>query len=151
MQLLLQQQQETILALTLPQPDVPLFTGDSAEYCDFVRPFENPIKRKTSSPSSILYYLLQHTSGQVQDLVRSCLAMPENRGYKEAKRQLKERYGQAYKTATAYVDRVFNGQPIRAEDGPAFQRFSILLTSCSNTLKEIGYLNCLKNLDCLSS
>ena len=148
-QLLLQQQQEAILALTLPQPDVPVFTGDPVEYCDFIRAFENLIERKTSSPSSRLYYLLQYTSGQVQDLVRSCLAMPEDRGYKEAKRQLTERYGQPYKIATAYVDRVINGQPIRAEDGSALQRFSILLTSCSNTLKEIGYLNRLENPDCL--
>ena len=58
-------------------------------------------------------------------------------------------YGQPFKIATAYVDRVINGQPIRAEDGPALQRFSILLTSCTNTLKEIGYLNHLENPESL--
>ena len=148
-QLLLRQQQEAIMALTLPQPDVPIFNGDPVEYCDFTRAFENLIEAKTSSPSSRLYYLLQYTSGQVQDLVRSCLAMKENKGYDEARKLLAERYGQSYKIATAYVDRVINGQPIRAEDGPALQRFSILLTSCSNTLKEIGYLNRLENPDSL--
>ena len=72
-----------IMALTLPQPDVPVFTGDPVEYCDFNRVFENLIERKTSSPSTRLYYLLQYTSGQVQDLVRSCQALQEDRGYKE--------------------------------------------------------------------
>ena len=116
------------------------------EYCDFIRAFENLIERKTSSLSARLYYLLQYTSGQVQDLVRSCLAcMQEDRGYNEARKLLAERYGQPYKIATAYVDRVINGQPIRTEDGPALQKFSILLTSCRNTLKEIGYLNHLEN------
>ena len=86
-------------------------------------------------------------SGQVQDLVRSYLVM--DRGYNEARKLLAERYDQPYKIATAYVDRVINGQPIRSEDGPALQKFSILLTSCRNTLKEIGYLNCLENPDCL--
>ena len=47
------------------------------------------------------------------------------------------------------MDRVINGAPIRAEDGPSLQKFSILLTSCRNTLKEIGYLNCLENPDSL--
>ena len=145
MHLLLRQQQEAIMALTLPKPDVPVFTGDPVEYCDFIRAFENLIERKTSSPSTRLYYLLQYTSGQVQDLVRSCLAMQEDRGYNEARKLLAERYGQSYKIATAYVDRVINGQPIRTEDGPALQKFSILLTSCRNTLKEIGYLNRLEN------
>ena len=148
-QLLLRQQQEAIMALTLPRPNVPVFNGDPVEYWDFIRAFENLIEQKTSSPSTRLYYLLQYTSGQVQDLVRSCLVMQEDRGYNEARKLLAERYGQPHKIATAYVDRVINGQPIRSEDGPASQKFSILLTSCRNTLKEIGYLNRLENPDCL--
>ena len=39
--------------------------------------------------------------------------------------------------------------PIRAEDGPSLQKFSKVLTSCRNTPKEIGYLNCLVNPDSL--
>ena len=148
-QLLLHQQQEAIMALTLPQPEVPVFSGDPIGYCEFVRAFENLVERKTSSPSTRLYYLLQYTSGSVQDLVRSCLTMPDAIGYKEARRLLAERYGQPYNIATAYVDRVINGAPIRTEDGPSLQKFSILLTSCRNTLKEIGYLNRLENPDSL--
>ncbi|KAK3735155.1 hypothetical protein QZH41_020254, partial [Actinostola sp. cb2023] len=143
------QQQEAIMSLTLPQPELPVFSGDPVEYCDFIRAFENLIERKTRNPSSRLYYLLQYTAGQVQDLVRSCLAMREETGYTEARKLLAERYGQPYKIATAYVDRVINGQPIRTEDGPALQKFSILLTSCNNTLKEIGYLSRLENPESL--
>ena len=113
MQHLLQQQQEAIMALTLPQPTVPVFNGDPIEYCDFMRAFENLIERKTSSPSARLYYLLQYTGGQVQDLVRSCLAMRDDRGYSEARKLLAERNGQPYKIASAYVNRVINGQPIQ--------------------------------------
>ena len=69
MHLLLRQQQEAIMPLMLPEPDVPVFTSDPVEYCDFIRAFKNLIERKTSSSSTKLYYLLQYTSGQVQDLV----------------------------------------------------------------------------------
>ena len=148
-QVLLHQQQEAIMALTLPQPEVPVFNGDPIEYCEFIRAFENLVERKTSSQSNRLYYLLQYTNGPVQDLVRSCLTMPDEIGYDEARKLLAERYGQPYNIATAYVDRVINGAPIRAEDGSALQKFSILLTSCRNTLKEIGYLNRLENPDSL--
>ena len=75
--------------------------------------------------------------------------MPDEIGYNEARRLLAERYGQPYNIATAYVDRVINGAPIRAEDDPSLQKFSILLTSCTNTLKEFGYLNRLENPDSL--
>ena len=53
-------------------------------------------------------------------------------------RLLAERYGQPYKIASAYVDRVIHGQPIHGEDGATLQKFSILLTGCSNTLRGIG-------------
>ena len=105
--------------MTLPQPEVPVFSGDPIGYCEFVRAVENLVERKTSSSSSRLYNLLQYTSGSVQDLVRSCLIMSDEIGYNEAKRLLAERYGQSYNIATAYVDRVINGVPIRAEDGPS--------------------------------
>ena len=92
-QLLLHKQQEAIMALTLPQPEVPVFTCDPIEYCEFVRAFENLVERKTSSPSTRLYYLLQYTSGPVQDLVRSRLTIPDDIGYNEARKLLAERYG----------------------------------------------------------
>ena len=58
-QLLLHQQQEAIMALTLPQPEVPMFCGDHIGYCKFVRAYENLVERETSSSSTRLYYLLQ--------------------------------------------------------------------------------------------
>ena len=54
-------------------------------------------------------------------------------GYQEARTLLKDRYGQNYRIATAYVERLTNGRPIKAED-------SFALIGCSNTLGEIGYL-----------
>ena len=71
--------------------------------------------------------------------------MEPDSGYLEARRLLKERYGQGYKIATALVDRLTNGPPIKHEDCNALQKFSVLLTSCNNTLQEIGYLNKIEN------
>ena len=132
---------------TLPQPDLPIFDGDPTRYCDFIRAFQNLIERKTKSPSERLYYLVQYTSGQVNELMSSCLSMQDTLGYDEARKLLLERYGQPFKIATAFVDRLTNGSQIKAEDGPGLQRFSTLLTSCKNTLKGIGYLNKLENPD----
>ena len=142
---LIKQQQEAINALTLPQPELQTFGGDPTEYYDFIRAFEHLIERKIQGSSARLYYLVQYTTGQVRDLVRSCLAMPETTGYAKARELLAERYGQPYHIATAFVERVTNGPQIPNEDAGALQKFSILLTSCSNTLREIGYLNRLEN------
>ena len=148
-QQLLKQQQLHTLALTLPQLEVPTFAGDPIEYCCFIRAFESMIVAKTTSYSARMYYLVQYTAGDVQELMRSCLAMDSEEGYREARRLLAKRYGQPYKIASAYVERVTNGPAIKAEDGAALQSFSALLTTCKNTLNEIGYLSKIENPDSL--
>lgn len=84
-QALIKQQQETISALTLPQPELQVFNGDPTDYHDFIRAFEHLVERKTQSESVRLYYLVQYISGQVHELVRSCLAMPKASGYSRAR------------------------------------------------------------------
>ena len=67
LQELLKQHQLQTLAMTLPQPEISVFSGDPVEYSDFVRAFENLIESKTSSPNSRLHYLVQYTSGEVKE------------------------------------------------------------------------------------
>ena len=147
LQQLIQQQQQGVMALTLPQPSMQVFSGNPIDYCDFIRSFEHLVESKTSSPSARLYYLIQHTSGTAQELMKSCLSMHEDEGYREARKLLKERFGQNYRVAAAHVQRVIEGPPIKHEDGSALQEFSIQLTSCTNTLERIGYLDKLNNSD----
>ena len=142
---LLKQQQQQTLAMTLPQPAVPIFSGDPVGYSDFLRAFENLIESKTSDPSARLYYLVQFTSGDVKELMRSCLSIKPDEGYKSARLLLKSHYGQSYKIATSYVERVVSAPQIKAEDGPALQRYSVMLTSCKNALMEIDYLSKIEN------
>ena len=49
-------------------------------------------------------------------MIRSCLAMDPEESYPEAPKLLKQRYGQSYKIATAYVDKVTKGPAIKSED-----------------------------------
>ena len=48
--------------------------------------------------------------------MRSYLAMDPDEGYSEARKILKKRYGESYRIATAYVDRVTKGPALKAED-----------------------------------
>ena len=97
------------MALTLPQPSLPTFSGNPVDYCDFIRSFEHLIESKTVSPSARLYYLIQHTTGSVQELMKST----------EARRLLKDRCGQNYRIAASHVQRLIEGPPIKNEDGAA--------------------------------
>ena len=78
-----------------PQPSLQVFSSNPIDYLDFVRVFEHQVERKTPTSSSQLYYLVQHTTGPVQELIKSCLSKREDERYQEARRLLKERYGQS--------------------------------------------------------
>ena len=116
-----QQQQQGVMALTLLQPSLQVFSGDPVDYRDFIRAFEHLIESKTTSPSARLYYLIQYTTGPVQDLMKSCLSMREDEGYMAARKLLKEHYGQNYLIAAVHVQRLIDGPPIKNEDATALQ------------------------------
>ena len=78
--------------------------------------------------------------------MQSCLLINPKEGYKTARALLKDRYGRSYKIATALIDRGTKTPQIKSNDGPALQRYSVLLTGCKNSLKEIGYLNKIETL-----
>ena len=76
------------------------------EYGTFVRAFQNIIESKTSSSSERFYYLEQFTSGDVKELVQSCHYLPPERGYQEARRLMKKKFGDDYRMVTAYETKV---------------------------------------------
>ena len=51
----------------------------------------------------------------------------------------------------AHIEQMTKGAVIKAEDGEALEQFSIQLTSCTNTLKAIGYINKIENPDSMKS
>ena len=83
--------------------------------------------------------------------MRSCLAMDPDEGYSEARRLLKNRFGESYRIATAYVDKVTKGPPIKAEDSRGLQNLSTLVTSSKNTLRSIGHSSKIENPDSLKA
>ena len=151
----LQQQQNKIVEMlatqqkksNLPQQRVPIFNGDPMEYGAFVRAFENIIESKTSSSSERLYYLEQFTSGDVKELVRSCHYLPPERGYQEARRLMKKKFGDDYRIVTAYETKALSWPEVRAEDSASLDRFSIFLMRCKNAMECSKYLTKLEQPD----
>ena len=71
---------------------MPTFSGSAIEFNSFVRAFGHLIEEKQQATShDCIVYLIQYTSGDVQELMRSCLSMTPDEGYKEARRLLKAR------------------------------------------------------------
>lgn len=122
---------------TLPPCEIPPFDGDPLEYRSFMRAFEHGIEDKTKSSKDRIYYLEQFTSGEPNNLVRSCMHMEPNKGYEQAKKLLKNKYGDEHKIAMAYIDKAMNWQqssPKTALRWTAFQSSLLVVTTPWTTL-----------------
>ncbi|XP_074649052.1 uncharacterized protein LOC141904366 [Tubulanus polymorphus] len=140
-------QQQSNLELTLPKPEMPTFDGNPIDYYPFISAYENLIASKTQNASTRLYMLQQYTKGEANEVVKAFLTNEPNVGLANALDALKRHYGQNYRIATAYIDKVTNGPPIRSEDGASLQKLSVILNSCANVLSQIGYVSKIENPD----
>ena len=134
--LLIDQQKKS----TLPPREIPTFNGDPLEYRSFIRAFEYGIENKIKSSKDRIYYLEQFTSGEPNDLVRSCMHMEPERGYEHARQLLKKKYGDEYKIGMAYIEKAMSWPAIKSEDSSALDSFSVFLTGCRNTMEDIDYM-----------
>ncbi|KAK0132995.1 hypothetical protein N1851_031641 [Merluccius polli] len=71
--------------------------------------------------------------------------MDSEQGYPEAKRLLKERFGDKYKISMAYLDKALNWPIIKSEDSRALESYALFLTSCSNAMADLEYLDEMEN------
>ena len=112
-----------------------MFKGDPLDYRFFVRAFEHAIEDSTKNSKDRLYFL-----GQPRDLVSSCQHMEADTGYADAKRLLKKHFRDAYRIATAYIEKALSWPPIRIEDSKSLQAFAVFLNGCCNTMDNVQYI-----------
>lgn len=129
----------------LPVKEVTVFKGDPLTFKSFIRAFEQTIEAKTDDESDKLYYLLQYTAGEPQELVRSCEHMPPRKAYKEAKGLLEKHFGDELIIASAYMEKALQWPSIRAEHGKAMSTYALFLTRCKNTMEDVEYLEEMDN------
>lgn len=135
-----QQRQNLLPTLTLSK-----FTGDPLEYPTFIRSFESQVEAKTSANDVRFQYLEQYLQGEPKELIKGCLYLDRHSGYLEAKRLLKDKYGDPYKISNAYIKKINEWPYIRAGAEPALDRFSTFLTQCRSAISSLTFLSILNH------
>ncbi|KAK0139489.1 hypothetical protein N1851_023681 [Merluccius polli] len=125
--------------MLLPARDIPVFDGDPLTFISFQRAFEQGVEQKVSG-GDCLYYLEQFTRGQPRELVRSCQHMAPEYGYSQAKLLLQQHFGNEFKIATAYIEKVLAWPTVKAEDVNTLQNYSLFLRSCCNVMEKLKYV-----------
>jgi len=140
-ELLAEQQQQSLLpSLTLTK-----FTGDPLEYSTFTRSFESQVEARVSANDVRLQYLEQYLQGEPKELIKGCLHLDRNSGYIEAKKLLKEKYGDPYKISNAYIKKINEWPHIRSGDELALDRLSIFLGQCRSAMSTLTFLSILNH------
>ncbi|XP_071959793.1 uncharacterized protein [Antedon mediterranea] len=110
------------------------------DYGRFKRAFEHEVEGKVRSERDKLYYLEQYTTGEVNNLVKSYLAMDPGKGFRQAKQALIDKYGNPFRLADAYITSLKDFPEIKAEDKDSLSRYSLLLIECKNSISSLDHL-----------
>lgn len=129
---------------SMPKREIQVFDGDPLQYQTFIKSFEHSIESKNENYRDRLYYLEQYTRGQPREIVRSCLHMDSDRGYRKAKALLQEHFGNEHKIARAYMDKALAWPSIKPDDTKSLQAYTLFLQGCCNAMEDVNYM---KELD----
>ena len=76
-----------------PELDIDTFDGDPVEFHYFMAIFHEVVERKVDNPWGRLTHLIKFTKLEAKEMVKTCIQLPPEVGFKTAKRLLHERYG----------------------------------------------------------
>ena len=112
-----------------------------------MRSFQNSIEKNTSDEGEKLTFLLQYCTGAAKDAIKSCVTIDPASGYQTARKLLKDRFGHPFKIATAHVNQITRGPPVKSNDQKGLQTFADQLMDCQNVLESIRYLDEINRAD----
>ncbi|XP_043217631.1 uncharacterized protein LOC122379454 [Amphibalanus amphitrite] len=84
-----------------------------------------------------LFYLQQYTEGQPHEIVRGCLLMSPDVGYREARRLLQKRYGNEENISAAHIEKLLVWPNIKADNIESLQSFAVAMMVCDSVMKNM--------------
>jgi hypothetical protein len=129
------QQRQLLDAVQLPAAQLFSFDGNPLNFYMFMRTFEANFERSTVDNSSRLARLIQYCTGRAKQVIMCCTVMQPDEGYIKAKTLLRQRFGDSYVIADAWMNKITSGPAIKSSDNDALQCLADDLCNCFETLK----------------
>ena len=135
------QYQQLIAAVNMPHMELMHFDGNPLEYWTFIRAFENSVEKVCDDSVSRLTRLLQYCTGKAKRVIQCCAVMNPDDGYRKAHELLKQRFGDSYVIAEAWLKKVTEGKVVGAQEAEALQELADDLSNCKQTFEAMNYLS----------
>jgi len=136
---------DVISALRLPAVQLMEYNGNPLKYWQFIRAFKNTVEGNTADNATKLSRLLHYTKGQARRVIECCSVMDSAAGYTKARELLRQRFGNNYLIAEAWVRKISEGGTLKFNDRIGLQEFADDLTSCIATQSTMNQLSVLHN------
>jgi len=94
---------QLLAAIHVPHATLMNFDGNPLEYWAFIISFQNSVERVCEDDISRLTRLLQYCTGKAKRVIQCCSIMEPSEGYAKAQQLLKERFGNNYVIAEAWL------------------------------------------------
>lgn len=123
----------SVIPTHLPPCDTEIFSGDYKSWPTF-RDMFSALYRNNEHLSDIqkMYYLMQKTSGEARDVIRTCPITKD--GFAMAWQNLVDRYENKRVLVNAQLKTLFNLAPISKESGPTIKQLQRTLNDCITNL-----------------
>ena len=102
------------------------------EFHYFMAILHEVVKRKIDDARGGLTRLIKFSTGEAKKMVKACIQLPLEIGFKTANRLLYERYGDQNKITSAYQNQIKKWPQMKAGDSYAYIKFQNFLIKCKN-------------------
>ncbi len=124
--------------LSLPKSTMMEFSGDPLDFWLFMNTFDSCVGSLNVSDAAKLTRLLEYCKGKANRVIKPCALMAPTAGYQRARELLVERFGNEYQISRAWIKKVSDGPPVRANSGDDLQDMADDVRGCIETLRAMG-------------
>ena len=124
--------------LQAPNVSLEVFSGSPMDYPFFMTNFVQAVEEKVKDERGRLARLIQYTDGVAQELVKSCIYLPTERCYQQAKKLLDGKFGDPFLVNAEYRKQLVSWPRLRANDVAAFTAFENFLIKYQSTVQAVG-------------
>ena len=129
--------------MNMPRVEIKSFDGSAASYLTFMAVFDEIVGNVNITDQAKLTRLLQYTTSDARNAIDCCALIGGVHGYVEARRILKERFGDSYIISTALINKLKQNTDVRTPS--ALRTLADELNSTKIVLKSLKMYSELDN------
>ena len=127
----------------LPPPEPGMFLGDPIQFPSWLTSFELLIESRQLTAAERLHYLKRYLGGPAKECIEGFVVISTDSAYEEAKKLLKERFGDNFTVANAFRRKLHEWPKISGNDAASLTKLSDFLQQCQAVMRVNTYLKIL--------